>query len=128
MSNVEHGSSSQGVTRRQAMKKGALAGAAIVWTVPVVQSIGMTAAHADEPSTDVLPTKRGTEETTPSGGGVPPSEVLGTKQGAGPGALAHTGADVPVARVAATAAASVAVGGALIAASKKRQQPSTDES
>jgi hypothetical protein len=122
VSSVEHGSS-QGVTRRQALKKGALTGAAIVWTVPVVQSIGMSAAHADEPSTDVLPTKTGTTEAPPSGPAPGGTEVLGTQQGA----LAHTGADVPVARVAATAAASVAVGGALIAASRKQQRASSDE-
>jgi hypothetical protein len=38
------------VSRREALKRGALAGGVLVWTVPVVQAVSLTAAHAESPS------------------------------------------------------------------------------
>jgi hypothetical protein len=40
----------EGLTRREALKKGAMLGGALVWAVPVVQTVGMSAAMAREPS------------------------------------------------------------------------------
>lgn len=40
----------QGITRREALKKGALLGGALAWTIPVVQTVGMSAAFAQQPS------------------------------------------------------------------------------
>ena len=40
----------QGLTRRQILKRGAVFGGALVWAVPVVQTIGMTPALADTTS------------------------------------------------------------------------------
>ena len=37
------------ITRREALKKGAVVGS-LVWTVPVVQAIGITPANAAAPS------------------------------------------------------------------------------
>lgn len=39
-----------GLTRREALKKGALLGGALVWTTPAVQAIGIMPAHAQEVS------------------------------------------------------------------------------
>jgi hypothetical protein len=39
-----------GLTRRQALKRGAVVGAAAVWTVPAIQAVSLTSAHADSPS------------------------------------------------------------------------------
>ena len=40
----------EGLTRREALKKGAMLGGALVWAVPVVQTVGMSAAMAQIPS------------------------------------------------------------------------------
>lgn len=45
-------SDEQGLTRRQLIKKGAFVGGALVWAVPVVQTIGMTPALAQTTSGD----------------------------------------------------------------------------
>jgi hypothetical protein len=39
-----------GLTRREALKKGAVLGGALVWTTPLVQAIGMRPAQAQEVS------------------------------------------------------------------------------
>jgi hypothetical protein len=41
---------SYGLTRREALKKGALLGGALIWTTPAVQAIGILPAHAQEVS------------------------------------------------------------------------------
>jgi hypothetical protein len=38
------------ISRRDALKRGALVGGSLVWTVPVVQAVSLTAAHAENPS------------------------------------------------------------------------------
>ncbi|HDL48403.1 MAG TPA: hypothetical protein ENH33_00370 [Actinobacteria bacterium] len=43
----------QGLTRRQMLKRGAVFGGALVWAVPVVQTIGMTPALAETTSPPV---------------------------------------------------------------------------
>ena len=40
----------RGLSRRDALKRGALVGGAVLWTVPAIQTITMTAAHAATPS------------------------------------------------------------------------------
>ncbi|MDQ1625109.1 MAG: hypothetical protein QOJ49_607 [Actinomycetota bacterium] len=100
------GGESQGLTRRQALKRVGV-GAALVWSVPVVSMLSATPAHADELSTDVGGVKH------PGGTG---TEVLGTKTGS----LAATGSNLPIAGIAAAGAAAVVAGGAAIAASRQR--------
>lgn len=46
--NSEHGDS--GLSRREALKKGAIAGGAIMWATPVIQSVGLSGALAQQPS------------------------------------------------------------------------------
>ena len=41
---------SQGITRRDLLKKGAALGGAVVWVTPIVQSVGMGRAFAQAPS------------------------------------------------------------------------------
>lgn len=41
---------SAGLSRRDLLKRGAVVGAAAAWTVPLVQVVSMTPAHADSPS------------------------------------------------------------------------------
>jgi hypothetical protein len=42
--------SPHGLTRREALKKGALLGGALIWTTPAVQAIGILPAQAQEVS------------------------------------------------------------------------------
>ena len=43
-------SSRTGLSRRQVLKRGAVAGVATAWAVPVVQAIAINPSHADTPS------------------------------------------------------------------------------
>ncbi len=43
-------SPSQGITRRDLLKKGAVLGGAVVWVTPIVQSVGMGRAFAQATS------------------------------------------------------------------------------
>ncbi len=42
--------SSQGITRRDLLKRGAVVGGTVLWATPVVQTVGMARAYAAEPS------------------------------------------------------------------------------
>lgn len=44
-----------GLSRRQMLKRGAVVGATAAWTVPLIQVVSMTPAHADTPSSPVVP-------------------------------------------------------------------------
>ena len=44
----------EGLTRREALKRGAMLGGALVWAVPMVQTVGMTAAMAAPGSPELL--------------------------------------------------------------------------
>jgi hypothetical protein len=48
--NVDPSMAADGVSRRDALKKGAIAGGALLWVPPAVQAIGMTRAGAQTPS------------------------------------------------------------------------------
>lgn len=47
---VDTGATPERLTRREALKRGALFGGALLWTTPAVQAIGMSRALAAEPS------------------------------------------------------------------------------
>jgi hypothetical protein len=47
---VEPEEPSRGITRREALRRGALLGGALVWTTPIVQAIGIRPAFAQVPS------------------------------------------------------------------------------
>jgi LPXTG-motif cell wall-anchored protein len=116
----EHTAKPIDVSRRQALKRGAIAGAAIAWAVPTVQAISVSAAHADSPSVAV---KGHQQHRQP--GGQPDVQVLGTQ--AQSGSLPKTGSSVPVVPVAAVGTAAVAAGAAALAASRIRKDSDTAE-
>jgi hypothetical protein len=96
VSEQESGALSSGISRRAALKRGVLAGGALVWTVPVIQAVSMTPAHAESAS-------------------APPSTSGGSGQvgAAAPppaGALSYTGPSVPVVGTAVVGAGLVATG------------------
>lgn len=100
---VEAESLADGVSRRSVLKRGAVLGAAAVWTVPVVQAVGMTSAHAESPSGTII-------ENPP----VPPVQPPATTP-TGTTALPDTGARVPIAPVVAAGTAALAVGAGIVA-------------
>lgn len=111
MDEIRKDPGSAGLSRRDMLRRGAVVGAAAVWTVPLVQVVSMTAAHAESPSAGTTNTPPGTTTSTP-----------GTTTGT-PGStssLASTGPEVPVAGGLAAGAAIVAVGAGLVAAARKR--------
>lgn len=101
---MEHGSREpDGLTRRQALQRAAAVGGALVWTVPVVQSMSGTAVAAAG-SVEVGGTKTGRQPDEGTG-------VLGSK-------LPSTGSSAG--DVAAIGVGAVAVGAALRAVAKRR--------
>ena len=50
MTAQDHGDAVSGVSRRDLLKKGAVVGVTAAWTIPLVQVVSMTPAHADSPS------------------------------------------------------------------------------
>ena len=106
------------------LKKGALVTGAAVWTVPVVQMVSMTAAHADTPSapsqtppqenpppTDSTPTKGSSAVDAISGTkGAAPVAKAGPAASNGSGALASTGASIAPPIIGAAAALAIGTG------------------
>ncbi|HTZ43835.1 MAG TPA: hypothetical protein VMB79_08215 [Jatrophihabitans sp.] len=105
----------QGISRRAMLKRGAVAGATIAWTVPVVSAISMTPAHAESPSAPA--------RSSGSGGGVASTNT--TQLSSGSSGLASTGSDVSLTAAAGVAAA--VLGAGAIAASKYRGTRATDD-
>lgn len=131
-----------GVSRRDLLKRGAVVGVAAAWTIPLVQVVSMTPAHADSPS---APPVQPPPENPPPVVEVPPSSPTHSKTPHAPaastpttsssgssqtgGQLASTGTTTPVAPAIGIGAAAVALGaGALTAAHvvKNRQERSTE--
>jgi LPXTG-motif cell wall-anchored protein len=100
-----------GLTRRDALRRAAAVGGALVWTVPVVQSMSGTAVAA-QGSVEVEGTKIPHEEKPK-----PDTEVKGTK-------LPHTGS--VAGDVAALGVGALAVGAATRAVKKRRQATAED--
>ncbi len=50
MTAQDQGDAVAGVSRRDLLKKGAVVGVTAAWTIPLVQVVSMTPAHADSPS------------------------------------------------------------------------------
>lgn len=96
-----------GLTRRDALRRAAAVGGALVWTVPVVQSMSGTAVAA-QGSVEVAGTKTPHE----AGGKKPDTAVEGTK-------LPHTGS--VAGDVAALGIGALAVGAATRAVKKRRE-------
>ncbi len=100
---------SSGLTRRDALRRAAAVGGALVWTVPVVQSMSGTAVAA-QGSVEVA--VEGTKTSNAGGGSKPDTAVEGTK-------LPHTGS--VAGDVAALGVGALAVGAATRAVKKRRE-------
>jgi hypothetical protein len=136
------------ITRRDMLKRGAVAGTAVLWAVPVVQVIGMSASHAEAasgggggsttpppgtptehptPPTNVLPTEF-TQTPTPTPSPTPTVQGIEFQQPPPPAVnpptatLPFTGAAVPVTGAVALGAGLVATGVAAVAATRRRQE------
>jgi hypothetical protein len=103
----ESGKGQPSVSRREALKKGAMIGGTVLWVAPLVQTIGMTGAYAQ--TTSGTGGNRGVNR-----GGAPEAESVGQSSGSG-GTLALTGLNTEHAVELGLGAA--AVGVALTAAS-----------
>ncbi len=128
----------RGVSRRDLLKRGAIVGVAAAWTVPIIEVVSMTPAHADTPSAPgggggggggglgVDPQSLTPPPVTtvqPATGG---SATGGTATG-GTG-LAFTGTEVPVVPAVAGSVAAIALGaGALVAARAHRKSDDADQ-
>ena len=116
---MTHDATSAGLSRRQLLKRGAVVGA-VAWTVPLIQVVGMSAAHADSPS-------------APPGGsapqGSPPPVHQATPGAQQPGStpIAFTGTQVPVGPAIGVGAAAVALGAGAVAAAQIRKNRGLSE-
>ena len=115
-----------GLTRRQVLKRGAVAGVATAWAVPVVQAIAMSPSHADTPSGSTTVNQPHT--STGSGGGTtqPVSDVNVSDD-----PLPNTGASAPVGKVAIGGAAAIVLGAGAYAAAglgKPRREATSEGS
>lgn len=136
-----------GVSRRNLLKRGAVVGVAAAWTIPLVQVVSMTPAHADSPSAPpVTPPPNNPPPLTSSPPPSHPSHHVESKTPhapatatatpaapaphAGGGALASTGTTTPVGPAVGIGTAAIALGaGALGAAHvlKNRQEKAAAE-
>jgi hypothetical protein len=86
---------STGLSRRDLLKRGAVVGATAVWTVPLVQVVSMTPAHADSPSAPpvnpppVTPPPVTPPPVTPPAGSHPPVAPPATPRPPGHHAQSH---------------------------------------
>jgi hypothetical protein len=124
-----------GYSRRDLLKRGAVVGAAAVWTIPLIEAVSMTPAHAESPSS---PSGGGGGQVTPPpSGGVAPETITtapaatpaagGAEPAEAAGSLAFTGVDVPVPTAIGTATVAIALGvGALAAGAAYNKQRGGD--
>jgi hypothetical protein len=81
---------SAGLSRRDLLKRGAVVGATVAWTVPLVQVVSMTPAHADSPSAPpVNPPPTNPPPTNPPPVNPPPTNPPVTAHHPAPPAAAH---------------------------------------
>jgi LPXTG-motif cell wall-anchored protein len=110
MNDVRDDEPGRGLTRRDMLLRGAAVGGALVWTVPLVQSVTPSAYATGSPAVKGIKTSHR-----------PATLVEGTK-------LPHTGADFPLAQVVAAGTALVAGGAAVVARTRKPAVAEVDES
>jgi LPXTG-motif cell wall-anchored protein len=122
--------SPSGLTRREALRRGAFLGAGAVWTIPTVRTLTMSSTYAAVPSGGVEP-----EETPPPEDNGPPPPEVGGIQVTNPRTnqvqdqLPLTGIDA--AQTAMIGSGMVAAGAALLRASRRQRQsapPQPDQS
>jgi hypothetical protein len=124
MDGVADGSGA-GMNRRDLLKRGAIVGAAAVWTVPLVQVVSMTPAHADStsaPKSAIDPSRQSSGQssgTLDSGHSVADAGASGE--------LAQTGTAVPIVGAAAVGVAALAIGTGLAASARRRRADEAGE-
>jgi hypothetical protein len=96
-----------GLSRRSLLRRGAALGGALVWTVPVVQSVTPSAFATGSPAVEGVKRGRNTGASDASG-------------------LADSGNEFPAAQVLAAGTALVA-GGAAVAARNRRPRPAVPD-
>jgi hypothetical protein len=110
----------EGMSRRHLLKRGVQVGAVAAWTIPIVQVVSMTPAHADSTSKPANGSGTGgktstkTEPTSTTATGTKPSSDL-----------PFTGASVVPAAV--VGAGALAVGAGLMAATARKRSTETGE-
>jgi len=82
----DQGDAVTGVSRRDLLKKGAVVGVTAAWTIPLVQVVSMTPAHADSPSAPPGPPTNNPPEPPGSTIPVQPTDATSTAttQGSAP--------------------------------------------
>ncbi|MCW2540859.1 MAG: hypothetical protein JWN95_2584 [Frankiales bacterium] len=107
-----------GLSRRTLLKRGAVAGAAVAWTVPLVSVLSMTPAHAESPSAPPASSNSGTRGPNIGVDAASQQVAAAPASGTNAGGLASTGSDVSI--VTAAGIAATVLGAGAIAASKMR--------
>lgn len=108
-----------GYSRRDVLKRGAVAGGALVWAVPAIQLISMTSASAESPSSPPAGAQpAGSPSITQGGVAVSGGSPVAPQASGSDSSLAYTG--FPVAPVVAGGAGLVAAGLAAGAVARKR--------
>lgn len=74
----DQGDAVTGVSRRDLLKKGAVVGVTAAWTIPLVQVVSMTPAHADSPSAPPGPPTNNPPQPPGSTIPVQPTEATAT--------------------------------------------------
>jgi hypothetical protein len=143
---------SSGISRRDVLKRGAIAGSAVLWAVPAIQVIGLGASHAEAasgggsttpppgggkttspptvtnstppPGPQVLPQSYTTPEPAPTVKGIS-FEQPPPKANPPVATLPFTGAAVPVTGAVVLGAGLVATGAAAVVATRRRQEVAT---
>ncbi len=111
------------LSRRDALKRGLVVGGAMVWAVPTVQALGMSAAHADAPSGKTVkpkpkPKPEPKSQVREHPRAQPPvTEVQGSVQ-----TLPKTGSSVPVGGITAAAAGAIGLGAVILNATSNRAE------
>jgi hypothetical protein len=112
----------EGMSRRHLLKRGVQVGAVAAWTIPIVQVVSMTPAHADSTSKPASGSGSGTGGKTTTK--TEPSSITAT--GTKPSSdLPFTGASVVPAAV--VGAGALAVGAGLMAATARKRSAETGE-
>jgi hypothetical protein len=84
-----------GVSRRDLLKKGAVVGVTAAWTIPLVQVVSMTPAHADSPSAPPGPPTNNPPQPPGSTIPVQPTDATSTATTPNSSAAIGTGSSKP---------------------------------
>jgi hypothetical protein len=91
----DQGDAVTGVSRRDLLKKGAVVGVTAAWTIPLVQVVSMTPAHADSPSAPPGPPTNNPPQPPGSTIPVQPTDATSTATTPNSSAAIGTGSSKP---------------------------------